>query len=239
MLGALLVAAGAALLLDRLGALPMLWRDRIWPMLLIGYGLARMLQPRAQGRIGLFFVLAGAWWLAGVSGWISLEQTWPLLVVAIGVSMMFQAFTPADSVDLASGRTRQGGAPWILLAILVGAAVTSGIGRHTHVRNDTENGVLHVFSVIGRATSHPGPAATLKGAEVVTLIGGSTIDLHDLAVFPRVGLAVAPANAHPWTAEHVHWTTRARGGEGAARELCDVLLAAQGHVPALLQEHGA
>ena len=184
MLGALLVAAGAALLLDRLGALPMLWRDRIWPMLLIGYGLARMLQPRAQGRIGLFFVLAGAWWLAGVSGWISLEQTWPLLVVAIGVSMMFQAFTPADSVDLASGRTRQGGAPWILLAILVGAAVTSGIGRHTHVRNDTENGVLHVFSVIGRATSHPGPAATLKGAEVVTLIGGSTIDLHDLAVAP-------------------------------------------------------
>jgi len=184
LLGALLVAAGAALLLDRLGAMPMLWRDRIWPMLLIGYGFARMLQPREQGRIGLFFVLAGAWWLAGVSGWISLEQTWPLLVVAIGISMMFQAVTPGDSFDLASRRTGQGGAPWILLAILIGAAVTSGIGRHTLVRNDTESDVLHVFSVVGRATSHPGPTATLKGAEVVTLIGGSTLDLRDLTVAP-------------------------------------------------------
>src|SRR5436190_3471473 len=86
-LGALLVAAGAALLLERLGAMPLEWRDRIWPLLLIGYGLARLLQPRSQGRVGLFFVLSGSWWLAGVSGWLSLERTWPLLVVAIGVSM--------------------------------------------------------------------------------------------------------------------------------------------------------
>ncbi|MET0551069.1 MAG: HAD hydrolase family protein [Xanthomonas sp.] len=74
------------------------------------------------------------------------------------------------------------------------------------------------------------------GLEQVCFMGD---DLPDLAPLRVVGLAVAPANAHPWTAEHVHWTTRARGGEGAARELCDVLLAAQGHVPALLQEHGA
>ena len=49
-----------------------------------------------------------------------------------------------------------------------------------------------------------------------------------------VGLSVAPANAHPWIAEVVHWRTRARAGEGAVREVCDVLLAAQGHVPAIL-----
>ena len=64
MVGALLVAAGAALLIERLGAMPPAWRDRIWPCLLIGYGVARLLQPRAQGREGLFFVLAGGWWLA-------------------------------------------------------------------------------------------------------------------------------------------------------------------------------
>ena len=55
------------------------------------------------------------------------------------------------------------------------------------------------------------------------------------AVMPRAcGLAVAPANAHPWVRERVHWRTSARGGEGAARELCDLLLAAQGHAEALL-----
>jgi 3-deoxy-D-manno-octulosonate 8-phosphate phosphatase (KDO 8-P phosphatase) len=50
---------------------------------------------------------------------------------------------------------------------------------------------------------------------------------------------VAPANAHPWIAERVHWQTRADGGRGAARELCDVLLAAQGHVDAVLARFGA
>lgn len=182
-LGVLLVAAGSALLLERLGAMPPAWRDRIWPLLLIGYGLARLLQPRSQGRVGLFFVLSGAWWLAGISGWISLERTWPLLVVAIGVSMMFQAVTPAaDGPDFSSRlRARQSGAPWILLAILLGAAVSSGVGRHTYARNNSEDGVLHVFSVIGRSNSHLG-ATTLKRGEVVTIIGGSTIDLRDLTI---------------------------------------------------------
>jgi 3-deoxy-D-manno-octulosonate 8-phosphate phosphatase (KDO 8-P phosphatase) len=53
-------------------------------------------------------------------------------------------------------------------------------------------------------------------------------DLPDLQVMARAGLAVAVANAHPWVAERAHWRTRLRGGEGAVRELCDLLLALQG-----------
>lgn len=60
-------------------------------------------------------------------------------------------------------------------------------------------------------------------------------DLPDLAPMRAVGLAVAPANAHIWTASHAQWRTTARGGEGAARELCDLLLTAQGAVEGLLQ----
>ena len=45
---------------------------------------------------------------------------------------------------------------------------------------------------------------------------------------------MAPAGAHPWIAEVVHWRTRARAGEGAVREVCDVLLAAHGHVAEVL-----
>lgn len=59
-------------------------------------------------------------------------------------------------------------------------------------------------------------------------------DLADLAVLNAAGLAVAPADAHPWIASRVHWRTRARGGEGAARELCDLLLAAQGQAEVAL-----
>ena len=59
-------------------------------------------------------------------------------------------------------------------------------------------------------------------------------DLPDLDCLRVAGLSVAPANAHPWIAETVHWRTHARAGEGAVRELCDLLLAAQGHLPAIL-----
>ncbi len=57
-------------------------------------------------------------------------------------------------------------------------------------------------------------------------------DLPDLSAMRRAGLAVVPANAHAWTAEHAHWQTQRAGGHGAARELADLILAAQGHVNA-------
>jgi 3-deoxy-D-manno-octulosonate 8-phosphate phosphatase (KDO 8-P phosphatase) len=64
-------------------------------------------------------------------------------------------------------------------------------------------------------------------------------DLPDLPALLAVGLPVAPANAHPWIAERVQWHTRARGGEGAAREVCDVLLAAQDKVDAVIARFSA
>lgn len=54
-------------------------------------------------------------------------------------------------------------------------------------------------------------------------------DLPDLAPMRLAGLAVAVANAHLWIAEQSHWQTHRNGGEGAAREVCDLILHAQGH----------
>ncbi|MEO8367178.1 MAG: HAD hydrolase family protein [Pseudoxanthomonas sp.] len=59
-------------------------------------------------------------------------------------------------------------------------------------------------------------------------------DLPDLEVMLAVGLSVAPANAHRWIASRAGWVTTASGGQGAARELCDLLLDAQGHTGPLL-----
>jgi len=59
-------------------------------------------------------------------------------------------------------------------------------------------------------------------------------DLPDLAAMQRAGFAVAVANAHPWVREHAHWRTRLAGGAGAAREVCDLILAAQGKAEAEL-----
>lgn len=54
-------------------------------------------------------------------------------------------------------------------------------------------------------------------------------DVVDLPIMLRVGLAVAVADAHPLVRRHAHWTTPAPGGQGAARDVCELLLHAQGH----------
>lgn len=53
-------------------------------------------------------------------------------------------------------------------------------------------------------------------------------DLIDLPVMTRAGLAIAVANAQPLVRDNADWVTSQRGGEGAVREVCDLLLKAQG-----------
>ena len=60
-------------------------------------------------------------------------------------------------------------------------------------------------------------------------------DWPDLPLLARAGLACAPINAHAEAKALAHHVTAARGGEGAAREFCDLLLMASGRYAALLQ----
>ena len=59
-------------------------------------------------------------------------------------------------------------------------------------------------------------------------------DVVDLPVMTKVGLSIAVQDAHTLTKEHAHWITPSNGGRGAAREVCEMLMHAQGHLdPAL------
>ena len=60
-------------------------------------------------------------------------------------------------------------------------------------------------------------------------------DWPDLPLLARAGFACAPANAHAEAKAMSHHVTAARGGEGAAREFCDLLLMASGRYAVLLQ----
>jgi 3-deoxy-D-manno-octulosonate 8-phosphate phosphatase (KDO 8-P phosphatase) len=53
-------------------------------------------------------------------------------------------------------------------------------------------------------------------------------DILDLPVLARVGLAAAPADAAEDVLSRVHWVAKANGGAGAARELIELILRAQG-----------
>ncbi len=61
-------------------------------------------------------------------------------------------------------------------------------------------------------------------------------DLLDLPVLARVGLATAPADAVPDVRAAAHWVSRQRGGDGAVRELAEMVLKAQDRWDALVAE---
>ena len=95
---------------------------------------------------------------------------------------------------------------------------------------------------LGLADAHYGVADKLAVADAllaqrglawaqVAVIGD---DWPDLPLLARAGFACAPPNAHAEAKALAQHVTRARGGEGAAREFCDLLLQASGRYAALL-----
>lgn len=52
-------------------------------------------------------------------------------------------------------------------------------------------------------------------------------DINDLGCLENVGLAVCVADAYPEVKAVSHFVTSRRGGEGAVREICDVILRAK------------
>lgn len=114
-----------------------------------------------------------------------------------------------------------------------GVAVGLITGRTSTVvsRRAEELGVRHLMQ--GRRD---------KGEALDELLGRTGIaaaevafigdDLVDLPAMRRAGLALAVANATPLTRAHAHYVTTAAGGAGAAREICELLMAAHGTLEA-------
>lgn len=61
-------------------------------------------------------------------------------------------------------------------------------------------------------------------------------DLPDLPVLRKVGLAVAVRNATGRVKEEVHYITQLKGGEGAVREVVEVILEARGLLEAIVSK---
>ena len=62
-------------------------------------------------------------------------------------------------------------------------------------------------------------------------------DVTDIPLMNRVGLAVAVADAVPEIKAAAHYTTELAGGFGAVREVCELILKAQGHWNGLMNRY--
>ncbi|TPQ28393.1 3-deoxy-manno-octulosonate-8-phosphatase KdsC [Methylomonas koyamae] len=62
-------------------------------------------------------------------------------------------------------------------------------------------------------------------------------DVLDLPVMRQVGFAVAVQDANFAVLAHAHWQTKVPGGLGAVREVCDLIMHAQGTLDAVLHNY--
>ncbi|MDB5906676.1 MAG: phenylphosphate carboxylase subunit delta [Massilia sp.] len=64
-------------------------------------------------------------------------------------------------------------------------------------------------------------------------------DVIDLPLLRQVGFAVTVPSGHPEVQHRAHYVTRANGGRGAVREVCDMVMRAQGNYDAALAPYFA
>jgi 3-deoxy-D-manno-octulosonate 8-phosphate phosphatase (KDO 8-P phosphatase) len=93
-------------------------------------------------------------------------------------------------------------------------------------RRAAELGITHVF----QGSSDKVATLTLLierlgiAASAAAHVGD---DLPDLPLFERVGLAIGVPNGHPTALAGAHYVTTLAGGQGVAREICELLLRAR------------
>ena len=130
-------------------------------------------------------------------------------------------FSVYDGVAVSLGR-RQG---------LKFALITARKSEVTSLRA-RELGIEDVFQVEGEKL--PAYEALLEkhGLEdsEAAYIGD---DIHDVEIMKRAGLSAAPPNASSPASAAAHYITRARGGDGAVREVVDLILKSKGRMLSL------
>ena len=109
----------------------------------------------------------------------------------------------------------------VIIAIITGR--TSQVVEHRMANL----GVTHVYQgKLEKLPAYEELAAKLGiPAEETAYVGD---DVVDLPVMRKIGLAIAVQDAHPLVQAHSHWQTPSHGGRGAARDVCEMLMEAQG-----------
>jgi 3-deoxy-D-manno-octulosonate 8-phosphate phosphatase (KDO 8-P phosphatase) len=124
----------------------------------------------------------------------------------------------------------------MLAASGVRIAIISGRDSPAVSRRAEELGVAHVL----QGVDDKGPAFDDLLARLGVAAGEAGYmgdDVVDLPVLGRCGLACAPAQAHERVLQRAHYVSAAAAGRGAAREVCELLMHAQGTLDAALARY--
>ena len=202
-IGAMLILTGLAIVLDRAGVVR--WRDQwtLWPLILGGIGLARLLQSiPGEPKQGLLFLTAAVWLFIGEAGWVSLEDSWPIVIIAFGIIVALNGGRrrrwhapdqPGDpTVRAHARRMRRPDHPLSSLAtigIWIAVFVALQASGFRSFSADNADNRVRVVSVMGRS-EHTSRATAFQGADVTNVMGRSELDLSDATLAPGANATV-------------------------------------------------
>ena len=118
----------------------------------------------------------------------------------------------------------------------IAVAIITGRDSPAVRRRVADLGIRHaVYGASDKAVAAQGLMTELGlGWDSLAAMGD---DWPDLPILSRAAFACAPENAHGEVKAIAHHVTAARGGYGAARECCDLLLMATGRYADALRGH--
>jgi len=159
-----------------------------------------------------------------------------LLVLDVdGVLTDGRIYFDQDGNELQSFNTRDGLGMQALQRIGVEIAVLSGRTSAAVTQRMAQLGIKYVYQ--GHEKKLDAFMQLLRHTDTderqVCFVGD---DWVDLPVLLRAGLAVSVADADERVKDRVHWTTQRKGGEGAVREICNLILTAKGKDQTILDE---
>jgi len=141
-----------------------------------------------------------------------------------------------DGVEVKAFHIQDGLGLRMLMASGVQVAIITGRASQAVALRAENLGIAHVYQRVGDKL-----AAFESLLSRLGLNGAATAamgdDLPDLSVLRRCGFAACVPEAPLLVRRHAHYVTRRPGGAGAVREVCELLLAAQGTLEARVREY--
>jgi 3-deoxy-D-manno-octulosonate 8-phosphate phosphatase (KDO 8-P phosphatase) len=160
-----------------------------------------------------------------------------LLVLDVdGVLTDGRLYYGGDEVELKAFHIQDGHGLKMLRESGIEVAIITGRTSQAVERRAQNLGVQYVYQGVGDklAVFEELLASLGLGA---TAAAGMGDDLPDLPILRRCGLAVTVPEAPALIRSHAHYVTSLHGGSGAVREVCELLMQAQGTLERKLQEY--
>jgi predicted membrane protein len=155
-LGLVVIALGVIYTFDNLGIVYAGNITRFWPVLIVLYGLSRIIQSQSvpQKMWGAFWVLVGSLWLLDRLDviYFSVWDLWPLILVVLGASLIW-------------GRSRGH------VGVVIGASSTAG----------DSNSTINALALLG-GFKRSNDSQDFRGGEATAIMGGCEIDLRKASI---------------------------------------------------------